>query len=222
MKGKTNMSPTRCLICNCVSHTTAWCNSNMKGRRKMLEEMEDCMMADKMPEFNSFPIDELKFVISRMRLNDNNPHIVFPRKHIIFPRKQFTSGEIKQLRSQIPLTLPKTRMVRELVSRWNLYGRIRAVKTERPEDGDDCPICMDCMEAPIWNPRRLRWDMMLAKLSPPDAMFPSNIKTTCGHTFCGSCWESHYRANRRVDYSYGGPNDRTYLCCPMCRHRMDC
>lgn len=211
---------TRCLICNCVSHTTARCNSNMKGRRTMLEKIEDCMMADQMPDFNSFPIDELKFVISRMRLDDN-PRIIFSRKHIIFPCKQFTSGEIKQLRSQIPLTLPKTRMVRELVKRWNLYGRIRIVKTAKPEDGDDCPICMDCMETPIWNPRRLRWDMCLAKLSPPDAMFPNNIKTRCGHMFCGSCWESHYKANCRVDYSYGGPNDRTYLCCPMCRHRMD-
>jgi hypothetical protein len=213
MTGKTNMSPTRCLICNCMSHTTAYCNSNMKGRRTMLEKMEDCMMSDQMPDFNSFPIDELKFVISSMKLNDPS---------IVFPRRQFTSDEIKQLRRQIPLTLPKTRMVRELVSRWNLYGRIRVVKTTRPEDGDDCPICMDCMEAPNWNYRRLRWDMCLAKLSHPDAMFPSNIKTSCGHMFCGSCWESHYKANRRVDYSYDGPNDRTYLACPMCRHRMDC
>ncbi len=209
MTGKTNMSPTRCLICNCVSHTTAWCNSNMKGRRTMLEKMEDCMMADQMPDFNSFPINELKFVVCRMGLNDN--------PHIIFPRKQFTSGEIKQLRSQIPLTLTKTRMVRELVKRWNLYGRSRKVKTTRPEDGDDCPICLDCMETPIWNPRRLRWDMCLAKLSPPDAMFPNNIRTLCGHTFCGPCWEIHYRTNRRYEY---GRLSSLYLECPLCRHKL--
>jgi hypothetical protein len=209
MTGKTIMSSTRCQICNCLSHATAYCNSNMKGRRKMLEEMEDCMMADKMPEFNSFPIDELKFVISRMRLNDN------PR--IVFPRKQFTSGEIKQLRSQIPLTLPKTRMVRELVKRWNLYGRIRIVKSATPEDGDDCPICMDCMETPTWNHIQLRWDMVSAKTQSHDAMFPNNIKTRCGHTFCGSCWEIHYRTNRKYEY---GRISSPYLECPLCRHKM--
>ena len=208
MTGKTNMSPTRCLICNCVSHTTAYCNSNMKGRRKMLEEMNDCMMADKMPDFNSFPINELKFLVYRVGLNYPN---------IVFPRKQFTTDEIKLLRSQIPITLTKTRMVRELVKRWKLYGRIRAVKNATPEDGDDCPICMDCMETPIWNPRQLRWDMILAKLSPPDAMFPNNVITKCGHTFCGPCWEIHYRTNGKYEYSC---LSLPYLECPLCRHKL--
>lgn len=199
----------RCLICNCVSHTAAWCNSSMKGRRKILEEMKDCMMADQMPEFNSFPIDQLKFVISSMKLND-------PR--IVFPHRQFTTDEIKILRSQIPLTLPKTRMVHALVQRWNLYGRIRTVKKVTPENGDDCPICMDCMEMPVWNDHLLRWSMIDAKFSPRDAMFPSNIRTQCGHIFCGTCWESHYTTNTKVDYA----TDMTYLSCPMCRHKLRC
>jgi len=179
----------------------------MKGRRNTLEEMKDCMMSDEMPDFNSFPVNELRFVVSEVVLN---------HPAIVFPRRQFTTDEIKILRSQIPITLPKTRMVRELVKRWKFYGRIRAVKNTTPEDGDDCPICMDCMETPIWNPRLLRWDMCLAKLSPPDAMFPNNIRTQCGHHFCGSCWETHFVTNTRLDYA----RNLSYISCPMCRHKL--
>jgi hypothetical protein len=209
MPHKTNTTSQPCLFCNSLSHTTGWCNSNMKGRRNILEKMKDCMMADQMPDFNSFPVNELRFVVSEVALN---------HPAIVFPRRQFTTDEIKILRSQIPITLPKTRMVRELVKRWKFYGRIRAVKNTTPEDGDDCPICMDCMETPIWNPRLLRWDMIDAKISPRDAMFPSNIRTQCGHIFCGSCWESHYTTNTKVDYA----TDMTYLSCPMCRHKLRC
>jgi hypothetical protein len=209
MPHKTNTTSQPCLFCNSLSHTTGWCNSNMKGRRNTLEKMKDCMMADQMPDFNSFPVNELRFVVSEVVLN---------HPAIVFPRRQFTTDEIKILRSQIPITLPKTRMVRELVKRWKFYGRIRAVKNTTPEDGDDCPICMDCMETPIWNPRLLRWDMIDAKISPRDAMFPSNIRTQCGHIFCGSCWESHYTTNTKVDYA----TDMTYLSCPMCRHKLRC
>lgn len=170
--------------------------------------MKDCMMSDEMPDFNSFSVNELRLVISRVALN---------HPAIVFPRRQFTTDEIKLLRNQIPITLPKTRMVRELVKRWKFYGRIRAVKNTTPEDGDDCPICMDCMETPIWNPRLLRWDMCLAKLSPPDAMFPNNIITRCGHTFCGPCWEIHYRTNLKYEY---GRISTPYLACPLCRSKL--
>jgi hypothetical protein len=235
MPRKTNTTSQPCLFCNSLSHTTGWCNSNMKGRRKTLMEMKDCMMSDEMPDFNSFSVNELRLVVSR---------VVLKYKKSVFSRKQFTTDEIKLLRNQIPLTLTKTRMtdeikllrnqipltltktrmVRELVKQWNLYGRIRSVKSTTPEDGDDCPICLDCMKTPIWNSRQLRWDMSLTKQPSHDAMFPNNIITQCGHTFCGPCWEIHYRTNRRrrslTTMLLGGHEQCMYLACPMCRHEL--
>ena len=208
MPRKTKTTSQPCLFCNSLSHTTWWCNSNMKGRRKTLLEMKDCMMSDEMPDFNSFSVNELRLVISR---------VVLKYQKSVFPRKLFTTDEIKLLRNQIPLTLTKTRMVRELVKQWNLYGRFRSVKSTRPEDGDDCPICIDCMETPSWNPRRLRWDMCLTKQPSHDAMFPNNIITRCGHTFCGPCWEIHYRTNLKYEY---GRISTPYLECPLCRSKL--
>jgi hypothetical protein len=208
MPRKTNTTSQPCLFCNSLSHTTGWCDSNMKGRRKTLLEMKDCMMSDEMPDFNSFSVNELRLVVSR---------VVLKYQKSVFPRKQFTTHEIKLLRNQIPLTLTKTRMVRELVKQWNLYGRFRSVKSTTPEDGDDCPICLDCMETPSWNPRRLRWDMCLTKQPSHDAMFHNNIITDCGHTFCGPCWEIHYRTNLKYEY---GRISTPYLACPLCRSKL--
>jgi hypothetical protein len=178
----------------------------MKGRRTILEDMKDCMMADKMPDFNSFSINELRFIVNQYECSI---------AYTLFPQRLFVRSQIKYLRSHISLTLPKTRLIRELVNRWNLYASVRTER-KNPCEEEDCPICMDCMSAPMWNDRLLRWDNIVAKPSPDDAMFPHNIKTQCGHTFCGSCWEQHYNANRKTDYL----RDETYLSCPMCRHRM--
>ena len=57
------MSLPRCLLCNSASHTHMACNSNMKGRRDMLVALGKSMMMDNiMPDFKSFPIDELKYI----------------------------------------------------------------------------------------------------------------------------------------------------------------
>ena len=206
MPRKQTSSATRCLLCNSLSHTLSYCNSNMKGQRTVLEDMKDCMMADKMPDFNSFPINELRFIVIQYECSI---------AYTLFPQRLFVRPQIKYLHSHISLTLPKKRVVRELVNRWNLYASVRTER-KNPCEEEDCPICMDCMSMPTWNHRLLRWDNIVAKQPPDDAMFPNNIKTQCGHTFCGSCWEQHYKTNRKMDYS----RDEMYLSCPMCRHRM--
>lgn len=221
MPSKTVKSRSRCLLCNCLSHSTERCNSNMNGRRALLQNIckdmmydDKLMMDDKMPDFNSFPINELRYIILAYQGT---------LKNIMFPRTNYHPDIIKLMRTPIPLTLPKTRMIKELAIRWHYFQPVRQLKKMKPADGDDCPICMECMETPVWSSYRCRWNMMKAYVSPPDAMFKGNkVRTECGHEFCGNCWESHYKANYRVDYSYGGPNDRTYLSCPMCRHRMEC
>ena len=183
-------SRSRCLLCNCVSHTTASCNSNMKGRREILDAMKDCLMDDKMPDFKSFPVNELRYIVNNL---------------------------LKKIRGKISPTLSKTRIVSELVTRWKLYAPVRSLNQLTPE-ADDCPICMEQMTFSIWNSMRLRWDLHEAILSPPDALFPSSIKTECGHTFCGSCWERHYGANLKYSHQTG----EQYLCCPLCRHELKC
>ena len=180
----------RCLLCNCLSHTTVNCNSNMKGRREILDDMNDCLMLDKMPDFKSFPVNELRYIVNNL---------------------------LKKIRGKISLTLSKTRIVRELVTRWTLYAPVRSLKQATPE-ADDCPICLEQMSFSIWNSMRLRWDLHQAMLSPPDALFKSCITTECGHTFCGSCWERHYKENRKGDIW----TRAHYLCCPLCRHKLKC
>lgn len=184
-------SGSKCLLCNCLSHTTANCNSNMKGRRGILDAMKNYLMDDEMPDFNSFPVNELRYIVN---------------------------NQLNKIRGKISLTLPKTRIIHELVSRWSLYAPVRLQKPLNRLITDDCPICMEQMSFSIWNSMRLRWDSHEAILSNPDALFPSNIKTECGHTFCGSCWERHYGANRKYSHQTG----EQYLCCPLCRHELKC
>lgn len=207
--------PPRCLLCNCVSHTTECCNSNMKGRREIMSEM-DCMMSANMPDFKSFPVNELRYIVVDYQ---------YSLDYITFPSAIIDLSKIKLIRRKISLTLPKTRMVCELVKRWHLYAPIRSSKQTPPED-EECPICIECMTKSRWNPSRLRWDICEAKTPPLDALFPRNIKTQCGHVFCGSCWERHYTTNSKYDHTdtdeidWGEESHRMYLSCPLCRHML--
>lgn len=214
MPNKTVKLRPRCLICNCSSHRTVFCNSNMNGRRSLLNNMRNCMMDDKKPDFNSFAINELRFII--LLYEDTLKCILFPRTHC-HPHM------IKIMRTPIPLTLPKTRMVKELLTRWHMFNAIRQIKKMKPDDGDDCPICMECMETPVWSSYKCKWNMLKAYVSLPNAMFPDNkVITECGHHFCGRCWESHIRMKHRdTDIYWRGPNaDHVRVSCPLCRHRM--
>lgn len=214
MPNKTVQSRPRCLLCNCLSHSTKRCNSNMNGRRALLQNMSECMMDDQMPDFNSFPINELRFIVLAYQSKLEN---------IKFPRTNYHSAIIKFMRTPIPLTLPKSRMIKELATRWHYFQPVRQLKKMKPANGEDCPICMECMEAPVWNSYLCRWTMLKAYVSPPDALFPGNkVQTECGHEFCGRCWEAHIKSNyRRMFHTRSNYHEtRIVVHCPMCRHQM--
>lgn len=143
MPSKTVKSRSRCLLCNCLSHSTERCNSNMNGRRALLQNIckdmmydDKLMMDDKMPDFNSFPINELRYIILAYQGT---------LKNIMFPRTNYHPEIIKLMRTPIPLTLPKTRMIKELAIRWHYFQPVRQLKKMKPADGVDCPICMLCL-----------------------------------------------------------------------------
>ena len=223
MSSKGNKSLHRCIFCNSLSHVEANCNSNMKGRRQMLTDIgRNFMLDDALPDFKSFPINELRFIASKYEVSQKIPNKRDVRTCVsgYFGRE----CEVEYLYSPIPPTLTKSRMISDLVRRWTIYASVRNNHThEKPED-EDCPICMDCMSTSTWNPRKLNWDMVAAKSSVPDALFANNIRTQCGHTFCGGCWELHVRANSKVEYHENRfddePTGQMVVSCPMCRHKM--
>ena len=213
----------RCVFCNSLSHTTADCNSNMRGRRQFLTKIGwEFMLDDNLPNFNSLPINELRFIASIYEKFQK----ITSKRYLRTQMYMYFDNEwqIEYLYSPIPPTLTKSRMIKELVYRWTIYVSIRNNHNhEKPEDGD-CPICMDCMSTSIWNPTKLNWQMIATKLDLENAMFPGNIRTLCGHSFCGSCWEFHVKANGEVEYYEHRireePTGRVMVSCPMCRYPM--
>jgi|SaaInlStandDraft_7_1057024.scaffolds.fasta_scaffold00104_15 hypothetical protein len=223
MSSKGNKSLHRCIFCNSLSHVEANCNSNMKGRRQMLTDIgRNFMLEDTLPNFKSFPINELRFIASKYEVSQKIPNKRDVRT--CMSRYFGRECEVEYLYSPIPPTLTKSRMISDFVRRWTIYESVRNNHNhEKPED-EDCPICMDCMSTSTWNPRKLNWDMVAAKSSVPDALFANNIRTQCGHTFCGGCWELHVRANSKFEYHenrfHEEPTGRMVVSCPMCRHKM--
>jgi hypothetical protein len=195
----------RCAFCNSRSHTHTHCNSNMKGRMKLLVNLSNFMMDDTIPDFKSFPINELRCIV--MGYTDHIRQIDF-NGHPLLDRSQ-----IKMLRGSIPFTLPKTKMIYKLTCIWNIYSVIRdAHHTMSEPIDDDCPICMESMTTHIchiWNSRYLVWDAVAANDR-------CNILTKCGHQFCGSCWEIQCTINIRRDHMTG----LKYISCPLCRHQL--
>jgi len=214
----------RCVFCNSPSHTTAECNSNMKGRRKTLFDIGSTfMLDDTLPDFKSFPINELRFIVSIYEDFQKTSYKRYVKKYMCryFGRK---GDVVEYLYSPIPFTLTKNRMIIELTRRWRIYAPVRINHYhKRPED-NDCPICMDRMSTHTWNHFKLKWDVIV-KPWLPSSMFNGNIRTLCGHNFCGSCWEMHLNANSKVEYFVNlfreeEPTGRMIVSCPMCRHQM--
>ena len=195
----------------------------MKGRRKILTDIgRTLMLDDTLPDFKSFPINELRFIASIYEdfQKTANKRDMRTCMSWYFGRE----CEVEHLYSPIPATLTKVRMISELVRRWTIYENVRNNHNhKKPEDGD-CPICMDCISTHMWNPVRLNWDLVTTKQYPPGARFPGNLRTPCGHSFCGWCWEMHMNANSKVEYRENTwrdePTGRMLLSCPMCRYQM--
>ena len=223
MSCKSNQSVNRCIYCNCLSHVASNCNSNMKGRRKILTEIgNNFMLDDALPDFKSFPINELRFIASKYEVSQKIPNKRKMKQHMsdYFDRPCL----VEYLYSPIPTTLTKSRMIKDLTSRWRIYTVVRVNYNHEKPENDDCPICMDCMSTPLWNPVRLDWDKISTKTPLPAALFDNNIRTQCGHTFCGGCWEMHIKANSKVEYHenrfHREPTGRMIVACPMCRHQL--
>jgi hypothetical protein len=198
----------------------------MKGRREILSNIGGTFMLDDVsPDFKSFPINELRFIASIYENFQKTPSRRNMRTCVLGGCGYFDGTDtIDYLYSPIPITLTKSRMIRELVRRWTMYTQVRInYNHEKPEDGD-CPICMDCMSTNVWNPAKLNWDTVATKPYQPSAMFDGNIRTPCGHVFCGGCWELHMTANSKIEYRENTwrdePSGRMILACPMCRHKL--
>jgi len=207
-----------CIFCNSLSHRSTSCNSNMKGRRELLVTLgQNFMLDDKIPDFASFPINELRFIAS----NYMNFQKQILKQHMDW---YFCKYITKEFYSHIPFTLTKTRLIKNLQIRWNMYEQIRNNKKIVPFEDEDCPICLDRISTCCWNTEILNWDIIVTKTSRPEAMFDGNIKTKCGHTFCGDCWEMHTNANSKIEYRedcwYNEATGNKYVSCPMCRCKL--
>ena len=225
----TNMKLARCVFCNSASHTTANCNSNMKGRRRMLSDLgRDFMLEDEIPDFNSFPINELRFIASKYESFQKIPNKRNMKRQMsnYFDRPCL----VDYLYSPIPTTLTKTRVIKELTLRWTMYAPVRVNHNhEKPED-EDCPICLECLYIPRWNLVSLEWDMVTPNLYSPDAPDDGNVITLCGHIFCGCCWEKHKTASGKLDQEYYNKKNilvdeftkciRMMVSCPLCRGKV--
>lgn len=217
-KSKMNtMTQKRCVFCNSASHPATRCNSNMHGRRDLLDDIaRNFTLQEARPCFDSFHINELRYIA----LTYHEHH-----RRVVFSRTQFDKPTIKRLKATIPATLTKTRIVRELLNRWESYEPIRASLREKPE-GDDCPICMDAMIVWDWDRRRMIWE----SYTPPnnfDANYPNagHVVTKCGHKFCRGCWRLHLTSNAKCEYYHDDdwrhtPVGRIYVACPLCRERL--
>jgi len=185
----------------------------MNGRRKVLTDIGiNFMLEDETPDFKSFPINELRFIASTFMKCQKQQEKGYVRNYL-FP----CPVSLKYLYSPIQYTLTKTRMAQELTARWSVYSSIRNHKKHGKPEGecDDCPICMDTMSQFLWNPTKLRWEVT--------PLSNDNVRTQCGHSFCGRCWDMHLDTNGKNEEYYLWPADGRalkYIHCPMCRHKM--
>jgi len=200
-------STARCDFCNSLSHKTRRCNSNMNGRRTMLDGMINCMVRTECPDFNSFPINELRYIAHNYALYEKT---TWPHDHMgnKFNRKYSLQP--------IPLTLSKNRLVRALVERWTGFAPVRELIASPPEI-KDCPICYENMFMYNWCQRTSTWIERCvytygAKYESPVLL------NTCKHLFCGRCWGAHTDQNKKFD----AWQNRPYVNCPMCRAKVYC
>lgn len=199
------MSTDRCLFCNCRSHKTTGCNSNMNGRRKLLDGMSECMLLPECPDFNSFPINELRYIAHNYVLYAKT---TWPYEHM------GNKYNRKYLRQPISLTLSKNRLVRALVDRWTGLAPVRALMSSPPEN-KDCPICYETMITHKWFQLKASWVEVC--LHTYDAKYVSPMRAdSCKHTFCGRCWGAHVDYNNKYNEEF----DYYYVDCPMCRSKV--
>jgi len=194
----------RCVFCNSASHHMVKCNSNMNGRRKMLDEWWNCMMHDLCPDFNLLYANELRYVAYHYA----------QYLTVVHASTQITSRHYnrKYMLRPIPLEYSKKKMVGALVSRWHAFRNQRDLaKTppEKPED-NECPICYEDMTTSFkWSYPTSSWEITR-----------DVITTECNHTYCTRCWVEHLVKSSRWTHASTSNNLVRCVCCPMCRHEI--
>ena len=142
----------------------------MKGRRKILTEIgNNFMLDDALPDFKSFPINELRFIASKYEVSQKIPNKRKMKQHMsdYFDRPCL----VDYLYSPIPTTLTKSRMIKDLTSRWRIYTVVRVNYNHEKPENDDCPICMEDLK---------QTDLLV---------------TRCGHQFHGTCMLRHMKTH---------------------------
>lgn len=195
----------RCLFCNSLTHGSERCNSNMNGRRKILDSMWMCMVQPECPEFESFPINELRYIASNYAIYEK---AAWPHDHL------GNKYNRKYLRRPISLTLSKKRIVRALVDRWGGFAPVRELMSSPPEC-KECPICYENMYMYHWSQRTSSWIETCVHTYGAKYETPMLV-SQCKHEFCGRCWGAHAEQNKKYDAGCG----QYYVNCPMCRRKV--
>jgi len=191
----------RCVFCNSASHHMTRCNSNLNGRRGMLDkEWWNCMMHTDRPDFHLLRANELRYVAYHYAQYLTVIHGPTHRTTRHYNRKYMLSP--------IPLDYSKKKMINELVYRWHAFKKQRDLKKKTPErsEDDECPICYENITSFKWCYHTSSW-----KINRDDV-----ITTECNHTYCTRCWNEHIeKSSRWTHYP-----TRKSVSCPMCRHEM--
>ena len=200
VKGNRN-GKQNCPFCDSARHGPLDCKSTINGKYNQLLKT---MVEKECPDFHSYNKKELNVIAFQIPYENNLSIIKFPRD-ISKTNKGFKLNPI-------PLTLSKTRMVKELTRRWETLAESRKKfynGIDNPEEyEDDCPICYENMTDKVWSDLESTWIM---------EYYVGTIKTTCNHKFCNKCWNkipkvccngSHYNFETKK--------------CPMCRSNVSC
>ena len=192
----------RCLFCNSLSHPSRACNSNLNGRRNLLDGMANCMMWPECPDFSSFAINELRYIASNYVIYEKT---TWPYYHM------GNRYNRTYLLRPISVTLSKNRTVRALVDRWNGFAPVRKLRLSEPVS-NDCPICYENMYTYQWSQCTSSWNQNWLYASGAKYEYPMCV-VDCKHMFCGRCWGGHTEQNKKYDSACG----KYYVNCPMCR-----
>ena len=194
----------RCVFCNSASHHMTRCNSNMNGRRELLDKGWNCMMHDFCPDFHLLRANELRYVAYHYAQYLTVVHGPTHRTTRHYNRKYMLSP--------IPLDYSKKKMINELVYRWNGFKKQRDLAKTPPEisEDDECPICYNNMKSFKWSYHTSSWE-----INRDDV-----ITTECNHTYCTRCWNEHIEKSSRWTHASTSNNLVRYVCCPMCRHEI--
>ena len=190
----------RCVFCNSLSHKMNYCNSNMNGRRKYLDQGWECMMHTICPDFITLAANELRYVAYHYAAYEGAIHDW---------REKTTQQYNRKFKFRpVDLTLSKKKMANELVRRWHAFSEIRELSTNPPPEqpDDDCPICLESMTSYEWSNNTSCWKLQTDK----------KFTTRCNHSFCQSCFNTHIDKNSIQDrYSH-------VMCvgCPYCRTKL--